>query len=68
MYRQPAHEFHNVWLRLTPKDKPNIISGFLKVSAFIVGPQDKQPVHQDDELDQNQLDDLDDGLDMEQAA
>ena len=51
MYRQPAHEFHNIWLRLTPSDKPNAVSGYLKVSAFIVGPQDSPPVHQADEIE-----------------
>ena len=45
-----------------------MISGYLKVSAFIVGPHDKQPVHQADEMDQNQYDDLDESLDEEQAA
>ena len=69
MYRQPAHEFHNIWLRLTPADKPNVVSGYLKVSCFIVGPQDSPPVHQVDEIDQNDgVDELDDGLDEEEAA
>lgn len=50
MYRHSQHEFHKVWLRLTDDD-PNQVQGYLKVSAFINGPNEQPPVHGGDESD-----------------
>lgn len=51
MYRHANHEFYKVWLRLSEKDNPANITGYLKISAFIVGPNERPPVHAGDEFE-----------------
>lgn len=47
IYRHANHEFHKVWLRLVdPNDlNPTACTGYLRVSAFIVGPGERPPIH-----------------------
>lgn len=49
MYRHGNHEFYRVWLRLYKPDSPTQITGYLQVSCFIVGPNERPPVHAQDE-------------------
>jgi Ca2+-dependent lipid-binding protein len=45
LYRNANHEFYNVWLTLTCPEFPNDAQGYLLVNCFIIGPNDKPPVH-----------------------
>jgi hypothetical protein len=51
IYRHANHEFHKVWLRLVdPNDNnPTACVGYLRVSAFIVGPGERPPIHTQNE-------------------
>jgi len=51
MYRHCNHEFHKVWLRLFDPENPSMCKGYLQVSGFIVGPNERPPVHGGDDLD-----------------
>lgn len=60
LYRNLNHEFYRVWLTLFNPDKPNEIQGYLQVSCFIVGPNERPPAHSlnedviEDEEDMNE--------------
>lgn len=60
VYRHANHEFFKVWLRLIDPNSPNPTEcqGYLKVSCFIVGQNERPPVHAND-------DQYDDGEDPE---
>lgn len=45
LYRNANHEFYNCWLTLTSPELPNEAQGYLLVNCFIIGPNDKPPVH-----------------------
>lgn len=49
LYRHTNHEFYKVWLGLFQKDNPNKVQAYLQVSCFIVGPNERPPVHSQDE-------------------
>lgn len=51
LYRNLNHEFNRVWLTLFNPDIPNNseIQGYLQVSCFIVGPNERPPAHSNDE-------------------
>jgi hypothetical protein len=51
IYRHANHEFYKVWLRLVEPNAANPVScvAFLKVSAFIVGPGERPPIHGQDD-------------------
>lgn len=61
IYRHANHEFYKVWLRLVdPSNVQNPCGcvAFLRVSCFIVGPDERPPIHAiaegDDDEDDNQ--------------
>jgi len=64
LYRNLNHEFHRVWLTLFNPDLQNNheIQGYLQVSCFIVGPNERPPAHANDE---ERLEDEEDGIDEE---
>lgn len=51
MYKSLNHEFYRQWLTLNNPDLPNNsdIQGYLQVSCFIVGPNDRPPGHSNDD-------------------
>jgi hypothetical protein len=58
IYRHAKHEFHRIWLRLVNpntdnKNNPSALTGYLKVSCFIVGPNESPPNHRDDDDDED---------------
>jgi hypothetical protein len=56
MYRNSNHEFYKVWLRLQHPDNPNgkTCNGYLLISCFIVGPNERPPVHaSSDEIEEH---------------
>jgi hypothetical protein len=56
LYRSLNHELHRVWLALQNPELQNVneVQGYLQVSCFIVGPNERPPAHA---LDENKLDD-----------
>ena len=46
LHKSSCHEFFNVWLTLMNVEKGKEPQGYLKINAFIVGPDDQPPVHQ----------------------
>ncbi len=49
LYRNLNHEFYKVWVSLFNKDKPNEVQGYLQISCFILGPNERPPAHALDE-------------------
>ena len=49
LYRNLNHEFYKVWVGLFNRENPNITQGYLQFSAFIIGPNERPPVHAQDE-------------------
>jgi hypothetical protein len=49
LYRNLNHEFYKVWVGMFHRDEPNVITGYIQLSCFIVGPNEKPPVHSQDE-------------------
>ena len=49
LYRNTNHEFYKVWISLFDRDNPNKVQGNLLISCFIVGPNERPPVHSQDE-------------------
>ena len=64
MHRSANHEFYKVWLRLSNPEEPNVSTGFLKVSCFIVGPNERPPVHASEDLPDEE--DFDSNQDMDE--
>lgn len=57
LYRNLNHEFYKTWVGLFDPKEPTIITGYLLVSCFIVGPNERPPVHAaDEEFDDNDVD------------
>ena len=56
VYRHANHEFHKVWLRLVDPQSasPCQSAGFLRVSCFIVGPDERPPLHAQHDSDEEQ--------------
>jgi len=50
MYRHTNHEFFRCFLSLYNTEKPKEPQGFLMVSCYIIGPDDKAPVHTDQDV------------------
>lgn len=49
LYRNTNHEFYKTWVSLFHKDNVNKIQAYLLISCFIVGPNERPPVHAQDE-------------------
>jgi hypothetical protein len=45
LFRNPQHEIFNTWLPLTHPLEGLDPQGFLLVSAYIISPEDRPPVH-----------------------
>ena len=45
LYRNPGHEFYKTWISVFHWDNPNKVVGYLLISCYIVGPNEKPPVH-----------------------
>lgn len=64
IYRHANHEFYKVWLRMVDPDSqdPSQCVAYLRVSCFVVGPDERPPIHANDEVDEengNSEEDLD---------
>ena len=65
MYRNTSHEFYKVWLSLWNKDNPNKIMANMLITAFIVGPNERPPLHAaDEDYDPDQQDDSEEDDDV----
>ena len=60
LYRNLNHEFYKTWVTVFHPDEPNLPTGFLQISCFIVGPCERPPVHGADEDGMESLDMEDD--------
>ncbi len=49
LYRNLNHEFYKVWVGLFHEENPNKVQGYLQISCYIIGPNEKPPVHAQDE-------------------
>lgn len=49
LYRSLNHEFYKVWVGVFHPNDPNTVQGYLQISCFIVGPNERPPVHSMDE-------------------
>jgi len=49
LYRNLNHEFYKVWVGMFHKENPNKVQGYIQISCFIVGPNERPPVHAQDE-------------------
>lgn len=49
LHRNLNHEFYKVWVGLFDREDVNKVAGYLQFSCFIVGPNEKPPVHSQDE-------------------
>ena len=58
LYRNLNHEFYKTWIGVWHKDNPNNVQGYLQINCFIIGPNERPPVHAADE--DNGDDDIDD--------
>ena len=63
MHRNLNHEFYKTWLTLFNPKHPRDIAGYLLVSCFIVGPNERPPSHGMDEA----MEDDDDANEEEMA-
>jgi len=61
LYRNLNHEFYKVWVGLFHEENPNKVQGYLQISCYIIGPNEKPPVHAQDEDFGN-----DDGVDSDE--
>ena len=51
VFRYPKGEIYKKWLRLSKPENPTKTTGYLQITAFIVGPGQDPPVHEQDEMD-----------------
>jgi len=49
LYRNLNHEFYKTWVGLFDRENPNLTRGYLQLSCFIIGPNERPPVHAQDE-------------------
>jgi len=49
LYRNLSHEIYKVWVGVLFKEDTNKITGYILLSCFIIGPNEKPPVHSQDE-------------------
>ena len=49
LHRNTNHEFYKTWISMWNKNSPNKIMAYLLFSAFIVGPNERPPMHTADE-------------------
>lgn len=49
LYTNLNHEFYKHWVGVFNRENPNIVQGYLQFSCFIVGPNERPPVHSQDE-------------------
>ncbi len=45
LFRNPQHEVFNTWLPITHPNEGLEPQGFLLISAYIISPEDRPPVH-----------------------
>lgn len=55
LYENINHEIHNSWLTLTCESFQHQITGYLKVSCFIISQNDKPPVHLEGETQEQNV-------------
>ena len=55
LHRALNHEFYRTWIGLFDPTSPNDIKGRLLISAFIIGPGERPPVHSMDEGSDDEL-------------
>ena len=48
MYRNMKHEFHRTWVPLLNDQEGSEPQGYLMISCFIIGPNEKPPAHRKD--------------------
>ena len=66
IYRHANHEFYKVWLRLVDTStNPTASVAYLRVSCFIVGPDQKHPHHGDDENNEDEVQEDEKNLDIQ---
>ena len=55
LHRHLNHEFYKVWVGVFHPEEPNRITGYVQLNCFIVGPNERPPVHasEDDNLEDN---------------
>ena len=51
LHRALNHEFYKTWVGCFHPDEPHKVQGYLKISCFIVGPNEKPPAHASEEDD-----------------
>jgi hypothetical protein len=50
-----GHEFYKTWIGVFNPEEPNSVQGYLLISCFIVGPNERPPIHSaDDEVLEDQ--------------
>ena len=61
LHRSLNHEFYKVWIGMFHPDEPNQVAGYLQISCFIVGPNERPPVHasEDEVVEDNNSDEED---------
>ena len=50
LYRNSNHEFYKNWISVFNRENPNKIMGYLLISCYIVGPNERPPIHSQDEV------------------
>ena len=51
LHRNLGHEFYKTWIGVFNPGEPESIKGYLLISCFIVGPNERPPIHSaDDEV------------------
>ena len=65
LYRNTNHEFYKKWITMWNKDEPNKKQGYLLISCFIVGPNERPPFHAaDEDFDPDAQDDSDEDVEV----
>ena len=49
LYRSLNHEFYKTWIGVFNPDEPNRVQGYLLISCFIVGDNERPPIHSADD-------------------
>ena len=57
LYRSLNHEFYKVWISVFHPSNPNLVQGYLRISCFIIGPNERPPAHSLDDDPGEQADD-----------
>jgi len=49
LYRRLNHEIYKTWVGVFDPEEPGTVTGYIQLSCFIVGPNERPPVHAADE-------------------